>query len=183
MPRLSSPEQRLLLDLVRGAVRAQLSSALYELPALPEGPLHDPLGVFVSIHRGVQLRGCIGRVSSDRPLYESAVECGVFAATSDPRFPPLVESELGSVAFEISVLSAPEPSRPESVEVGRHGLVVERGTKRGLLLPQVASAQGWDRSEFVRQTCLKAGLGPEFGPEPMRLFTFEALVFSETDPV
>lgn len=179
MLQLSSSERDLLLVLVRGAVGAHLSGAARPGVEVPTGPLHDALGVFVSIHQGPRLRGCIGRFASEKPLYESAPECGVAAATSDHRFPPLVESELAAVQFEISVLSEPRPALPDTVEVGRHGLIVESENRRGLLLPQVATRQGWDRSEFLNQTCLKADLPRNAWRSGVSMFTFEALVFAE----
>jgi AmmeMemoRadiSam system protein A len=118
--------------------------------------------VFVSTHREAHLRGCIGRIEAKSPLYETTAECTVSAAVSDHRFSRVMIEELESLSFEISVLSVLEKGlTPEQLEVGRHGLLIEKYGKRGLLLPQVAAQCGWDRSEFLSQTCVKAGLPPE----------------------
>jgi AmmeMemoRadiSam system protein A len=179
MLQLNSSERELLLALVREAVGAHLAGREPRPVQIPSGPLHETLGVFVSIHRGDRLRGCIGRYVSTHPLYEAAAECGIAAATADPRFSPVEGNELDAVHFELSVLSEPRPARPETVEVGRHGLIVESRNRRGLLLPQVASRQGWDSLEFLSQTCLKAGLPADAWHGDAAVMTFEALVFSE----
>ena len=180
MFRLSNPERQLLLEIARGAVRSHLAK---EKPAgreIPEGTLRQPHGVFVSIHRGEELRGCIGRVQSDRPLYLATAECAVSAAVADPRFLPMEADELDHVSFEISALTPLATIEGiDQLEVGRHGLMVEKSPSRGLLLPQVASQYGWDRREFLRQTCLKAGLGPDEWQSGANIFVFEAIVFDE----
>ena len=108
------------------------------------------------------------------------VRCAGDAATLDPRFPPLPLDDLPKVVLEISVLGPVEPVADSAeIEVGRHGLVVEQGTHRGLLLPQVPTEWGWDRATFVSQTCVKAGLAPDAWRSGARLFTFEADVFGE----
>ena len=147
---------------------------------LPDGTLRQPRGVFVSIYRGAELLGCISRVQSDRPLYETTTECAVSAAVADPRFLPMEVDELDHVSFEISALTLLTTIEGiAQLEVGRHGLMAEKGPSRGLLLPQVASRYGWDRREFLRQTCLKAGLGPDEWQSGANIFVFEAIVFGE----
>ena len=180
MPQLSSSEKELLLDVARRSVRAQLANEPLASERFPPGALHDPVGVFVSIQRGSQLRGCIGRVESESPLHETTAVCAVSAAVSDPRFPPMELGELDDVSFEISVLSKLEQVEAvDRIEVGRHGLLVEMDSRRGLLLPQVASEYGWDHIEFLSQTCMKAGLEPEAWRQGASIFAFEALVFVE----
>ena len=179
MPQLSSSEKQLLLDVARRSVRAQLANEPLASERFPLGALHDPVGVFVSIHRGSQLRGCIGRVESESPLHETTAVCAVSAAVSDPRFPPMELEELDDVSFEISVLSKLEQVEADQIEVGRHGLLVEMDSRKGLLLPQVASEYGWDHIEFLSQTCMKAGLEPKAWRQGASIFAFEALVFAE----
>ena len=180
MPQLSSSEKQLLLDVARRAVRAHLSKEPLASESFPSGTLHDPLGVFVSIHRGSQLCGCIGRVESESPLHETTAVCAVSAAISDPRFSPMKLAELDDVSFEISVLSKIEQVKAvDQIEVGRHGLLIEMDSRRGLLLPQVASEYNWDHIEFLSQTCMKAGLEPEAWRRDASIFAFEALVFAE----
>ncbi len=184
MLRLSNPEQQLLLEIARDAVHRHLSDLPREHPEIADGAVTKPHGVFVSIHSGTELRGCIGRIQSEKPLYETTAECAISAAVADPRFPPLQFVELPNVCFEISALSPLEQiDEIERIEVGRHGLLIEKGSGRGLLLPQVASRYDWDRVEFLRQTCLKAGLGPDDWKRDATLFAFEALVFEEAQSV
>ncbi len=181
MLRLSNPEQNLLLGIAREAVHRHLSSQSLEYPEMPEGGMTKPRGVFVSIHTDRALRGCIGRIHAETPLYETTEECAISAAVADPRFPPLQTAELPKVSFEISAVSPPDQiGAIEGIEVGRHGLMVEQNSLRALLLPQVASLYGWGRIEFLRQTCLKAGLGPDDWKQDATVFSFEALVFRET---
>ncbi len=180
MFQLSNPERQLLLEIARGAVRAHLAKEKPPVREIPDGALRQLHGVFVSIHRDAELRGCIGRVQSDRPLYETTAECAVSAAVADPRFLPMEVEELDHVSFEISALTPLTTIEGvDQLEVGRHGLMVEKGPSRGLLLPQVASRYGWERREFLRQTCLKAGLGPDEWQSGANIFVFEAIVFEE----
>ena len=106
-------------------------------------------------------------------------EMAVAAGARDPRFPPVASHELDGLEVEVSVLGAVQPCQPEDVEVGRDGLVIEEGFRRGLLLPQVAMEQGWDRQEFLEATCRKAGLPSDAWQTGARLFRFEAVHFSE----
>jgi AmmeMemoRadiSam system protein A len=140
-------------------------------------------GAFVTISSGGELRGCLGRSSSDRPLSQLIDELARAVADSDPRFDPVRPEELPSISLEVSVLG---PEREivsiSEIEIGRHGLVVEQGTRRGLLLPQVPGEHGWDRAAFVEHTCLKAGLARDAWQRGARLFVFEAHVFGEGEP-
>ena len=180
MLQLSNQERRLLLGVARRAVRSYLTDTPAKKPGVFSPSLSTECGVFVSIHREAELRGCIGRIESEGPLYEVTPECAVSAAVSEPRFPPVRIEELEGLRFEISVLSVlQEVEAPDTLEVGRHGLLVEKGGLRGLLLPQVAAEYGWDRAEFLSQTCVKAGLSREAWQEGAQIFSFEALVFGE----
>ncbi len=184
MLQLSNQEQQLLLIIARGAVRSHLAEAPFRKPEITSDSLCAPCGVFVSIHRENQLRGCIGRIEAQSPLFETTAECAVSAAVSDPRFPPVKIEELEALSFEISVLSVPEKVVSlDRIDVGRHGLLVEHDGKRGLLLPQVAVNWGWDRFEFLSQTCVKAGLPPDTWKANAQIFAFDALVFAEGTPV
>jgi AmmeMemoRadiSam system protein A len=140
-------------------------------------------GVFVTITKRGELRGCIGYILPVREFEELVVDAAVSAAIRDPRFDPLTEDEVGEIEIEVSVLS--EPKRIENVsevEVGKHGLIVRRGPFQGLLLPQVATEYNWDKLTFIRQTCIKAGLSPdEWKKEGTEIYTFTAEVFSENE--
>jgi AmmeMemoRadiSam system protein A len=126
------------------------------------------------------LRGCIGFIESPLPLYRAVIQAAIFAATRDTRFPPVEEKELSSLEFEISVLTPlREISNPRSIQVGKHGLVISRDGKRGLLLPQVPTENGWNRKVFLEQACLKAGLPPDSWQKGARIHVFEAIVFHD----
>jgi AmmeMemoRadiSam system protein A len=180
MFRLTEDDQQLLLQIARNAVRSYLSGQPPHLTNVPSGTLAEPQGVFVSIHRGGELRGCIGNVHPAGPLYRTAAECAIAAAVGDPRFMPLMMAELPEVEFEISVLSSMVPMQDFSeIEVGTHGLLISKRDARGLLLPQVATMYGWDRERFLQETCKKAGLRPDDWKEDATIQHFTALVFGE----
>jgi AmmeMemoRadiSam system protein A len=173
--RLTVDERHRLLQLARCALEAKvLGLAIAE--ADDEGPVAR--GGFVSIHRGGELRGCLGRIEP-QPLEGMVCELARAVADSDPRFEAVAPSELSEIDIEISVLT---PERriesPVEIEVGRHGLIVVARGRRGLLLPQVAAERGWNRLTFLEHACLKAGLRRDAWPQA-DIFVFEAEVFSE----
>jgi len=171
------------LALARRAIAAALASGpAPDVPDVPGARLHR--GAFVTLEEDGALRGCIGRVAGDRPLGEVVRSVAVSAACEDPRFPPLASGELRDLRIEISVLSEParlEPAvDPDRPVIGRDGLLVRRGQAVGVLLPQVATEQGWGREPFLTAACRKAGLRPEAWREPAtEVFTFQADVFGE----
>ena len=140
-------------------------------------------GVFVTLHLAGDLRGCIGHMDADEPLAESIARCAVAASSADPRFPAVTAAELPGLEIEISMLGAMEPiTGPRDVEVGRHGLMIEKGGRRGLLLPQVAVEHEWDASMFLSQTCRKAGLPLDAWTRGAAVWRFEAEVFGDDPP-
>jgi hypothetical protein len=141
----------------------------------------QPMGLFVTLRRGGELRGCIGTLAPTGDLTRVIAEYALRAALEDPRFPPLRAEELAGCSIEISVLSAPEPlENPEDLEVGRDGLILELRGRRGLLLPQVATEWGFDRERFLAEVSRKAGLAPEaWRDREARVWVFRAEVFSE----
>ena len=136
-------------------------------------------GAFVTLHSCGKLRGCIGDVHGREPLGLTVQKMAVAAATQDPRFPPLTEEELENLEIEISVLSPMQQvTTPAEIEVGRHGLWIRQGTCQGILLPQVAETQGWDRIQFLNRTCAKAGLPEAAWQHPdTEIWTFSADIF------
>lgn len=137
-------------------------------------------GVFVTLKKRGELRGCVGFAEPSAPLGQAVIRAAALAASQDSRFPPVEPAELDDLRIELSVLTAlEEVADPKSVKVGRHGLVVTQGDKKGLLLPQVPAENGWDRPTFLRQACLKAGLPPDAWRRGAKLQTFEAVVFHE----
>jgi AmmeMemoRadiSam system protein A len=180
---LTPAERRALLSIAREAIRTRLTpgtSAGVPPSLSEEGRLAVHAAAFVTLRRGELLRGCIGHLERDRSLAGVVAYAAVSAALEDPRFPPVTAAELDLLSIEISVLGPIQPVRdPETIEVGRHGLVVHSGGRRGLLLPQVATEWGWDRETFLEQLCLKASL-PRSAWRTADLFTFEALVFGDS---
>ncbi len=182
-----------LVKLARRAIEVYLTSArVISVEDAPE-KLKKKAGVFVTLetypHR--ELRGCIGFPEPIYPLAEGTVKAAIAAAVQDPRFPPMQHrAEMNSITVEVSILTPPEEIEVESpreypskVVVGRHGLIVEKGSARGLLLPQVAVEQGWDAEEFLTYTCLKAGLPADcWLDEDVKVYRFEGIVFREEKP-
>jgi hypothetical protein len=176
---LTDFQKQMLLELARRSVIATvMRSALPPLPSdVPEAS-----GVFVTIKRRGELRGCLGTLQCQRGLASEVVRCAADAATEDPRFPPVSGDELPDLEVEVSVLGPLERidvEVPDAIVIGRHGLVAERGFRRGLLLPQVATEWGWTVEQFLRQTCLKAGLEADAWQHGARISRFEAEVIQE----
>ena len=129
-----------------------------------------------------ELRGCLGTLQCTGGLADDVARCAADAASADPRFAPVSPAELEGLSIDISVLGPLEPidpRTPDSIVIGRHGLVVEQGRRRGLLLPQVAPEWGWTTDQFLAQTCLKAGLSRDAWQRGASVFRFEADVFGE----
>ena len=172
-------DRRRLLALARRALEARVRHE-YE-PALEHGgALETPCGAFVSIHRGPELRGCLGRLGDDWPIARVVAHLGRAVADSDPRFEPVTVDDLETLSIEISALTPErEVHSLHEIEIGRHGLIIQRGARRGLLLPQVATEHGWDVETFLEHTCRKAGLPPDAWKHDARILIFEAEVFSD----
>jgi AmmeMemoRadiSam system protein A len=177
---LSESDRRSLLELARLAIAEAVS--LQQPAGNPSqgGVFAEKRGVFVTIHARGRLRGCIGVVEAIEPLGQSIARCAASAALEDPRFSPVRAEEIQDLQIEISLLSAPEPIHPESIEIGKHGLLISQGSKRGLLLPQVAVEHKLDREQFLEETCRKAGLGVKAWQEPeTQILGFLCEVFRE----
>jgi hypothetical protein len=178
-------DRQVLLRIARHAIVAHVSAVHSVDPAPHEGPAPmvgaaaRPGAAFVTIHRHRELRGCIGHLEADEPLGRVIWDCAVSACSADPRFPPVTASELPQLEIELSLLGALEPASPADIIIGRHGLVVELGHRRGLLLPQVATEWQWDRETFLAQTCHKAGLPPDGWKRGALVWRFEAEVFGD----
>lgn len=162
--------------------RRTLRSHLLGVPPIDAGAdafLDRRAGAFVTLYKGVDLRGCIGRIDASRELRAVVPAMAIAAATQDPRFPPVRPDELAAIRVEVSVLGPVRPCAAADVVVGRDGLVVSRSGYRGLLLPEVAAARGWDVATFVAATCQKAGLSPDAVQRGARLERFETWHFGE----
>lgn len=178
---LTSTEREVLLALARASIAATVTRR--EPPTSTGSPtLPDASGVFVTIKRAGTLRGCLGTLRNERGLAAEVSRCASEAASADPRFPPVEREDLPGLRVEVSVLGPLEPidPSPEAFTIGVHGLVVDDGSHRGLLLPQVAVEWGWSAEEFLSHTALKAGLPPDAWRRPCtRVYRFAAEVFGD----
>jgi AmmeMemoRadiSam system protein A len=174
-------DRQRLLALARRAIEARVRREPAPAPDRG-GALESSRGAFVTIHCRGDLRGCLGRLDPDEPLAATVAHLAASVSDSDPRFEPIRPGELDDLDIEISVLTPErEVASIADIEVGRHGLIVEQGGRRGLLLPQVATEYGWDADAFVTHTCLKAGLPADAWRHGARILVFEAQVFGESD--
>lgn len=180
---LSREDKVYLLTLARSVIDAKCRGKSYRAPATSSPIMKEPRGAFVTLKKKGQLRGCIGYIQAMKPLAETVAEMASAAAFDDWRFSPVTAEEVPALRLEISVLSPIfEITDPSTIVVGRYGLIVTRGSNRGLLLPQVATEWGWDRETFLDQTCVKAGL-PEgcWREKGTTIEGFTADVFSEEE--
>ncbi len=182
--KLNNEDRTYLLELARGTIAGILEGDSLDdiLPDQAElsTALQEKCGVFVTLHSGGDLRGCIGYIFPMLPLWEAVMENARNAAFRDPRFTPLQPSELDGIEIEISVLTQPE--RIDSIDdfvLGRDGIILKRGQHQAVFLPQVAPEQGWDVETTMRHLSMKAGLGPEEWRESSIYETFQAQVFGE----
>ena len=194
--KLSASQKAVLLRRAREAIACHLRSE--KLPALENSDptLRRATGVFITLrtipqpdgsvddlvdpHPDGPLRGCVGRMQADLPLLQAVQEIAVRSATRDPRFPSLELDELANTRIEISLLTPLTlVTDVRLIEVGRHGLVMESDSHRGVLLPNVAVTRGWNREQFITYTCRKAGLPPGSWPGRAKLYLFEAVAFAE----
>lgn len=185
---ISREEKILALALAKKSIEHYLKTSDYfkmshnELDGLADDCfLKNNLGCFVTLTIDGHLRGCIGTIISERPLYHEIIKNAVAAAVFDPRFPKVSKDEYSKLHFEISVMGpvTPLPSIND-IEIGKHGLIVKLGQNQGLLLPQVPLEWRWNKIEFLEHTCNKAGLPKDAYIDPAcDIYYFTADVFSE----
>jgi len=177
---LTAEDKAQLLRLARSAVTEYVTRRTVAEDRTGNPKFLAPRGVFVTLKKRGDLRGCIGYIEPVEPLAKAVVETAIYAATQDPRFPPVDAAEVRELAYEISVLMpAKEIADPALVVVGRHGIVISQGGRKGVLLPQVPVENGWDRETFLAQGCIKAGLASDAWRKGARIAVFEAIVFHE----
>jgi hypothetical protein len=179
---LDRAEKRLLLDVAQCALMSAVEGT--EPAASPpcDVPCASFSGAFVTLQRRGQLRGCIGEINSEDSLIKVITRCTRAATLEDPRFRPVRPDELAEINIEISVLSPPRESKAEEIEAGKHGLIVSRGYRRGVLLPQVAMGRGWGAERFLEEACVKAGLGRQaWKASGVIIETFTVEAFGEAD--
>jgi len=177
---LTDLEKKALLELARETIRSRFVPGKRQPPPVPGPACAEKRGVFVTLHRGGELRGCIGYPLPMKPLWESVQEMALAAAFEDPRFPAVAANELGELDIEISILTVPQKvAGPDRVRVGVDGIIISKGFQRGLLLPQVPLEQGWDLEQYISYGCRKAGLPADEWRREVRIETFQAIVFAE----
>ncbi len=183
LPDLTGNEKSFLLNLAREVIHKRCTGEDFSRPSIFSDNLKKKLGVFVSLHLGNELRGCIGYVRGIKSLQDAVIDMAESAAFNDPRFLPVTSDELQTLRIEISVLSELERLNDlNDLQVGTDGLMIEKGIFSGLLLPQVAIEFNWDRETFLNQTCGKAGLPyDEWQSGNCTIFKFTADIFSEAD--
>lgn len=176
---LTDEQKRYLLETARESIEAELE---HREPRYPDqsGP-DEPCGVFVTLHIDGSLRGCIGRMTASDPLYLTVREIARSSAFGDPRFPPVSTAEANRFDIEISVLTPMQPVHDvDEIRVGTHGIFLRKNGRSGVLLPQVATEQGWDRETFLTQTCMKAGMHGDCWKDPgTEILIFSAIIFGE----
>lgn len=189
--RLDPAARAELLRIARRAIEGELSRERTSTPVAPASlpePLRDRRGTFVTLlapdpsrDGRLVLRGCIGDLDPEEPLPATTARCARQAAFADPRFPPMTPAEWPGVRLSVSVLTAPhEIAIEDEIEVGRHGVVLEKGVHRAVFLPHVGTEQRWDRATLLDRLARKAGL-PGDGWRGGRLSVFEAESFGEDD--
>jgi uncharacterized protein (TIGR00296 family) len=187
---LTLGEGKSLVELARKTIEIHLLECRkLQVPKVP-AKLREHRGVFVTLNKGGELRGCIGQPLPTAPLIDAVIDSAISSATRDPRFPPVSPEELPEVEVEVSVLSKPELVKvkspreyPKHIVIGRDGLIIEWSGHTGLLLPQVPVEWGWSAEEFLSHTCMKAGLMPDYWLRgDVRVSKFSAQVFKEREP-
>ncbi len=187
---LSKEEGKQAVQLARDIVETTVKQSISTERHFPS-VFNKKHGAFVTLHTASNhlLRGCIGIPESIMPL-DKAIKEAATSVTHDPRFPPLNQDELSSILVEVTILSPPEQlhvNQPQeymdNIIIGRDGLILEQGLRKGLLLPQVPVEQEWDKETFLSQTCLKAGLPPDaWFDKETKVFTFTGQIFTEKEP-
>ncbi|MDD4183616.1 MAG: AmmeMemoRadiSam system protein B [Candidatus Omnitrophica bacterium] len=181
--KLNDSEKKELLKITRASLESYLKNGKIPKIAALYPILNEKRGAFVTLKEHGELRGCIGRIVADTPLYEVISAVAIESATEDPRFSPVTYKELKDIEIEISVLTPFEKVNDlGEIEVGRDGLLISKGFYSGLLLPQVPLEYGWNRETFLEHTCLKAGLPKDaYKEKGITLYRFSAIVFNEKD--
>ncbi len=181
---LGPGERRQLLALARAALTDHLRHRRVPEPAdlglAASSRLQQPRGVFVTLRRDGELRGCIGDIFPRRPLDRAVIANAIHAGVDDPRFTPVTEDECPALTIEISVLTPPVPvAGPEAIRAGTDGVVLRKQGRTAVFLPQVATEQGWNREQMLTALARKAGLPPDAWREDAAFLVFQAEVFGE----
>ncbi len=188
---LTKSEGEFAVCLARRAIEGCIKNRIKTRPDNLPGVFSESRGVFVTLNKKKnikELRGCIGRLYPVMPLGEAIIVSAINAARDDPRFYPVKPEEIDYLIIEVTVLTAPKlinarpEDLPENIIIGRDGLIVSEGLRQGLLLPQVAVEHGFDSTEFLCQTCMKAGLMPDAWLNGVQVYSFKGQIFEEIEP-
>jgi AmmeMemoRadiSam system protein A len=175
-------EKKELLQLARKTIENYLDKGKKEYPQTDNPKFSEKRGVFVTLHKKGDLRGCIGYPLPTKPLIEAVVDNAISSAAEDYRFSPVTAEELENIDIEISVLTVPQKVKSyEDVVVGRDGIIISKSFMKGLLLPQVPVEQGWDLEQYISWGCRKAGLPEDEWKKGVEIKTFQGIVFGEKE--
>ena len=183
---ISNEAGQYLLNLSKESVKYFLESGKTMLrPTDYPSELNDPLGVFVTLNKNNNLRGCIGYPEPIKPVIDATIEVAVSAAFNDPRFPQVSKKEFEDLDFEVTVLTKPEIIEVkkadeyfDKIEIGRDGLIIQKGYARGLLLPQVAVENAFTKEDFLNHTCMKAGISADcWMDQSCDVYKFQGQIF------
>ena len=181
---LKKEDGKELIKLAKEAIQSYFKQESLSISEAVKKRFSEKKGVFVTLKKGRQLRGCIGYTEPILPLYEAVANAAKHAAFGDPRFPPLTEGEMKDISFEISVLSSPKQitgDMPKQIKIGKHGLIIEKKGYSGLLLPQVFTEFSVNDAESaLEMTCEKAGLpAGSWQEKDAKVYVFECQIFTE----
>ena len=179
---LTQEQKDKLLKLARTTMEKYITQDIIPKYEDKDPVLSGQCGAFVTIHNKGNLRGCIGMIEGHQPLYETVIEMAIEASRNDPRFDPVEPEEINDIDIEISVLTPKRRVKSiDEIELGKHGVIVKKGTAGGVYLPQVATETGWTKDQFMASLCSgKAGLPPDAYMDPKtEIYVFEAEVFGE----
>lgn len=181
---LKKEDGKELIKLAKEAIQSYFKKESHNISEAVKKRFSEKKGVFVTLKKGRQLRGCIGYTEPVLPLYEAVANAAKHSAFGDPRFPPLTKEELKDISFEISVLTSPKQITgdiPKQISIGKHGLIIEKGNYSGLLLPQVFTEFNVNDAESaLEMTCEKAGLpAGSWQEKDAKVYLFECQIFIE----
>jgi len=171
---------RLAHESLRYAIRHGQAPTIGELGIHPGEAMQQVAGAFVTLRRGGELRGCVGEIYPNRPLYQVIIQQTLNAALNDSRFPPVTEDEIGELSIEVSVLTVPRSVKSlDEVSVGKHGIILRKGARCAVFLPKVAAEHGWTLEETLNHLAHKAGLAPDSWREGAAIQVFEATCITD----
>lgn len=181
---LNDAQRKRLLQIARESITSYVRDGKKKTFIEKDPALNRNMGAFVTLQENGDLRGCIGNMVGQGPLYQTVADMAIEAATGDPRFQKLAPQEIGKIGIEISVLSPMERVRSaDEIKIPGHGVIVRKGFASGVYLPQVATETGWTKEEFLTSLCAqKAGLAPDAWKDPStEIYVFTAEVFGEKE--